>query len=238
MNIKRLPIVIGLVCVGCAEMQPSVPVYPYMPTLKHKDVATPALGKESEAAPGQSIFRQTHALFVTQTKLATEARGTYKGLTLQVPKGALLARGHMGSDKTDRYCTEKQYLAADRFAKVCFDGPPSALHTAILDFDPAKNKISLHQPVGIETAEEIQPDENSVSKELLYQGFSRGTLRLTYREFLRDMARPSFYQETTYEITSFPAEVRFQEVAIRILSADNNRIRYQITSGFKGKEGR
>lgn len=238
MNGKGLSVVISLLCVGCAEMQPSVPVYSYLPTVEHKAVATPPIGKESETAPGQSIFRQTQALFVSQMRLASEARGTYKGLTLQIPRGALLVRGHMGTDKTDRYCTEKQYVAADRLAKVCFEGPSNALHTAVLDVDPAKNRIPLIHAVGIETGEDIQSDENSVAKELLYQGFSRGTLRLTYREFLRDMARPSFYQEVNYDITSFPAEVRFQEVAIRIISADNSRIRYQVTSGFKAKESR
>jgi hypothetical protein len=38
--------------------------------------------------------------------------------------------------------------------------------------------------------------------ELLYQGFDRGVARVTYREYLADLARPAFQQDLTYTLST------------------------------------
>lgn len=69
--------------------------------------------------------------------------------------------------------------------------------------------------------------------ELLYQGISGNVVSLLYREYIDDLARPAFQQNLTYTLTpEGPTEVSFRETRIRILSADNNRIRYEVLSGL------
>lgn len=68
--------------------------------------------------------------------------------------------------------------------------------------------------------------------ELLYQGFSRNTLKLVYREFNNDLARPAFFQDASYDVEKFPITVTFRTVRIEILSADNNQLVYKVLSGF------
>ena len=66
--------------------------------------------------------------------------------------------------------------------------------------------------------------------ELLYLGFSKGTLKVQYREFGEKLARPAFYQDVAYDIEKFPATVTFRSMQIEILGADNNQIQYRILS--------
>jgi hypothetical protein len=67
--------------------------------------------------------------------------------------------------------------------------------------------------------------------ELLYQGAGGGVLRLLYREFVGDLARPAFSQELVYDLTSHGETlVAFKELRIRVASADNVAIRYSVSS--------
>ena len=56
--------------------------------------------------------------------------------------------------------------------------------------------------------ERLQLDlpESGFRYELLYQGVANGVVRLLYREFVDDMARPSFSQELTFEANTRPGE--------------------------------
>jgi hypothetical protein len=46
------------------------------------------------------------------------------------------------------------------------------------------------------------------------------------------MARPAFFQDVSYDIQSFPAEVSFKAVRVKIISAGNDGINYMVLSGF------
>ena len=69
--------------------------------------------------------------------------------------------------------------------------------------------------------------------ELLYQGISGNVVSLLYREYIDDLARPAFQQDLSYTLAPEGAtDVSFRGTRIRILSADNNRIRYELLSGL------
>lgn len=81
------------------------------------------------------------------------------------------------------------------------------------------------------------PDETTTFKgELVYQGAGGGILRLAYREYSNDMARPAFSQEVTYDLaTEGPTSIVFKGAKIEILSAGNSGIRYVVTEAFSPK---
>lgn len=71
--------------------------------------------------------------------------------------------------------------------------------------------------------------------ELIYQGVNNGVVRIAYREFTENLARPAFSQDLTYTVAAggnTPA--RFRDVEMVIHAADNTRIEYTVTSGFAG----
>jgi len=77
---------------------------------------------------------------------------------------------------------------------------------------------------------------DSIKYELLYSGYSKGVLKLTYREFVNDLARASFYQDATYDYTGGQSEISFKGARILIIAADNNKIHYKVIQGFTGEQ--
>ena len=106
-----------------------------------------------------------------------------------------------------------------------FDGvtPRDGMNLGITDLDT---------PLPYETHEVDLPGRDSWKYELLYQDVSQGTITLMYREFVRDLARPAFFQELVYELGAGPTTVSFRTMRIEILRASNNEIAYRILSGL------
>lgn len=71
--------------------------------------------------------------------------------------------------------------------------------------------------------------------ELLYQGLDRGVVRLSFREFVNNLARPAFAQELTYTLEpgGRPTIISFRRARIEVLSASNNEIRYRVMAAFE-----
>ncbi len=73
-------------------------------------------------------------------------------------------------------------------------------------------------------------------RELLYQGVQGETVRLSYREFANDMARPAFQQDLTYNMERpGPTRVTFKGAQLEISGADNNGLSYRMLTGFSGQ---
>ena len=69
--------------------------------------------------------------------------------------------------------------------------------------------------------------------EILYQGAAGAVLRLLYREFVEDMARPAFSQELTFDLDPEGKAVAVVKGARLVISeADNEGITYIVESGF------
>jgi hypothetical protein len=80
----------------------------------------------------------------------------------------------------------------------------------------------------------VKVGENSFRYQLLYQGLDGRTVRLTYRGYTNDLARPAFQQDLTYtlEQNGRPTDVSFRGLQMTILRADNNGITYRVRRGF------
>ncbi|MFN7550297.1 MAG: hypothetical protein ACK59M_17850 [Pseudomonadota bacterium] len=75
--------------------------------------------------------------------------------------------------------------------------------------------------------------EDGFKYELIYQGVDNGVVRIAYREFTENLARPAFSQELTYTLDGdSETKFRFREVSATIHAADNNEIDYTVDSGF------
>jgi len=67
--------------------------------------------------------------------------------------------------------------------------------------------------------------EGSYKHELIYNGKSKDTIRLSYREYANDMARPAFYQDLTYDLSE-SREIAFRDLRIEVLEATNLAIKF------------
>ncbi len=69
--------------------------------------------------------------------------------------------------------------------------------------------------------------------ELLYQGIDNGVVRVAYREYTENLARPAFSQDLTYTLeASGETKIRFKEVSAVIHGANNNSIEFTLEAGF------
>ena len=91
----------------------------------------------------------------------------------------------------------------------------------------------LKTPVPFREATEVKAG-GGFRYELLYEGVAAGVLRLTYREFVNDMARPSFSQQLTYTLDERNAGIAvFRGARLRVELASNETIKYVVLSGIR-----
>jgi hypothetical protein len=69
------------------------------------------------------------------------------------------------------------------------------------------------------------PTKGSYKQELIYNGKTKDTIRLSYREYVDDMARPAFYQDLTYDLAE-SREIAFRDIRIEVLEATNSGIKF------------
>ena len=65
----------------------------------------------------------------------------------------------------------------------------------------------------------------SFKQELIYNGKSKDTLKITYREFKDDFARSAFTQDLTYDMTE-SNEIGFRGMVIEVVEATNSFIKF------------
>ncbi|ARR52031.1 hypothetical protein HY78_00430 [Rhizorhabdus wittichii DC-6] len=65
--------------------------------------------------------------------------------------------------------------------------------------------------------------------ELVFLGVAGGILRVGYREYVNELARPAFSTELTYDMSkSGPTTFRYRTVQVTVFEASNNGIRYRV----------
>lgn len=135
------------------------------------------------------------------------------------------------------FCSDERAVAGfQQGDTVCFrdtddDGRFDQLHipgTAFGAWAPIKERPLRY-------ADGISLDASKgYRRELLYEGISGNVVRLTYREYIDDFVRPAFQQDLTYSLeTGAPTEVGFRGARLRVHSASNQTISYEVLSGLR-----
>lgn len=82
-----------------------------------------------------------------------------------------------------------------------------------------------------EEVQAVQETSKNLRQEFIYSGRDETALFFTYREFSGDLIRPAFTQNVTYSLGQGDV-VAFKGLRVRVLSATNTEIRYEILSSF------
>ncbi|MEW5801088.1 MAG: hypothetical protein AB1847_03180 [bacterium] len=91
------------------------------------------------------------------------------------------------------------------------------------------------QPPTLQLFEEVDGDiieyhEGSFKAELIYTGKMDNIIRISYREYIDNMARPAFSQELRYDLSE-GNEISFQSLRMKVLEATNTKITIQVIDG-------
>lgn len=228
MKLQITALAITLAVAGCAT--PSGPISQF----ELKTGQVPVVGTSAHASVGSTIFSQFKYLSKT-------------GLHLEGDVAARVGLGRVVASAGDfiypavvegasAHCTEtKAYIdgMVGPYKTACFLDKNGDGKFEIVKAQPGlvwfETKIT---PVGFSTGEYISPSADSRKFELLYQGYAAKAIKLSYREYVNDMARPAFFQDVSYEVPTFPAEITFKTVRIKVESAGNEGLKYTVLSGF------
>jgi hypothetical protein len=194
------------------------------------ELNTPTLKEVGDALYAKFNFTETSGIKLNQamtTKLLTRK--------INIPEAAFLWRHD--EKKTSSFCAGRATVPGlwKEEEVVCFrdnnrDGRLDSIHilgTAFGSWSELKEPIFFHE------ATQLAPG-GGYRYELLYEGVAAGVLRLTYREFVNDMARPSFTQELTYTLDpTGQGMVAFRGARLRILQASNESVKYEVLTGIR-----
>ncbi|QGP80678.1 hypothetical protein [Sphingobium sp. CAP-1] len=73
--------------------------------------------------------------------------------------------------------------------------------------------------------------ERDLQQTLIYSGRVGDRIRIGYRESSGNMARPAFSNEAEYDLST-SSEIAYRGARIKVLEADNQKIRYIVLSNF------
>jgi hypothetical protein len=193
----------------------------------------PTAGEPVERRVGDVIYTKFDYQTTEARRLPSGyARGHLLG-QIHVPPGAALA-SRPKRDGGLEYCTvEPTYSGPGGPSIVCFSGPSGLSYFTHVRVPPLKYGAwtTLDSHLAFETADVMLGE--GFKMELLYQGVADAVLRLAYREFVENLARPAFHQDLTYTLSAEgPTQIHFRTLVLEVLSADNSGIRYRVKHGL------
>jgi len=99
-----------------------------------------------------------------------------------------------------------------------------------INFRGMYNAKLLPTPIAYRLDKVPIPDPKSDYRDVLvFLGVSAGSLRLGYREFSGDLARPAFSEELTFPLApSYPQPIAFRNLRITLIGLDGAGLRYRI----------
>lgn len=171
--------------------------------------AEPAFEVEAFARPGEAVYA-TYNYDQVATLMTIEDFTNYSGYPR--PAGQVYYKMVVG-----KYCKASGKECVEDKDK---DG----------DLDKLGRVDEKRVDVPYEEGFERFPFDGGFRTELLYLGLAKGVLRMEYREFQDDFARPAFTQELTYEIDTFPSTLYFQSLRLELSDAGNHGISYKAFS--------
>jgi hypothetical protein len=210
---------------------------PLIYTQSYKEGNNPQLNKASEATIGSTIYEEFsyRAAKAAIMKTDVHAKSSF-GMSYDVPAGMPCYEAP--------YENEMLYCSEARTARDPFGTPVNLSCFKDTNGDGKFDKVThnqgismgywseLNPPVQYEIKDHAIPDKNGIKRELLYQGKSNKVIKIVYREFVQNMARPAFTQELQYTLDKLPMEISFKKSIIKVTSADNKSIQYIVYSKF------
>ncbi|BBF68812.1 hypothetical protein [Sphingomonas bisphenolicum] len=193
----------------------------------------PDAGVDTIVTVGTPLLEKFNMVTVTVPRLRDDLKVPL-GLQGQivVPSGAQF---RVVREKPLKACTVAEDTYVDHFV-----GPRGAACLQDADGDGAFDKASAESVMF--TTKKIQPPapydlvdmpaaagSDYFRQSLVYLGAAQGVLRLNYREFSHDMARPAFTEELSFPLeATYPQVIAWRDTRITLLGVSNAGLRYRV----------
>ncbi|UZP67698.1 hypothetical protein N1030_01645 [Desulfovibrio mangrovi] len=191
-----------LLLTACATLEPIPPTYQSADFPKIGDVQTIEVG---EPMCDQGTLAVYHGIEIVEIPA---------GHATQLAVGDVFIERYMG-----RYVLCRQGVMPPHMQEIIFD--KSGLFGAL-------------EKIGAKTVTKdlVLQSSNYLRQQLLYNGRSKDSVYFSYREFASDMARPSYSQDLTFDISSDQV-VGIKGARFEIIKASNTEVTYKMLKPFK-----
>lgn len=105
-------------------------------------------------------------------------------------------------------------------SEICYIGVNNVLYCGLI---PQNQKLSL--------IKHTVNHKNSFQQDLIYTGKFGKKIRLAYREFSNDMARPAFTTDIEYDMSESNV-IGYKDALIEVIDATNQKITYKLLKNF------
>jgi hypothetical protein len=193
----------------------------------------PKIGETTTAQVGSTLFSQYRLWKKTGTRIPAGFVGEVGGAQVIVTSYDYLIQSV--ADGQLAYCTERltmRNLLGVPTKTTCFAGTTSdsRFTKVMVPADAIWWSKPLSAPLRYEQQDEIITRPESIRRELIYLGTSGRVMRLAYREYAGDLARPAFAQEVTDDVVDLPMQVTFKSSRFEVLAIGGSSITYRATS--------
>lgn len=220
---------------GCATIQP-VSSVPVQATSSHRFEKSYTVGQEHVAYVGQPIAKVKD---YWETTSQADALAADRSASMRLPPFARLAIPE-GSPARVIGTTSRDGAT---YRVIVLSNPEAAVLRFLLNDDGTLQGSAINlmgdrmgfsympEPSNLrfvaKSFTQLDSKRGFTNFELVYSGATKESLNLLYREYTpEDMARPAFTQNLTYDRGS--SSIRFRELQIRIVGADNEGLRYVV----------
>lgn len=197
----------------------------------------PIYDQQSSVKPGEVLFHQYSYWHREGARILVANRQPFAQGAIFINKGEVLFPASVEAEAW--LCSERETYVDPLegfIARSCFqdrDGDGDLDRVAVAP-ESRWIHLELSPALAYQKDDIIMPHPGGFRHELAYDGFSQGSLHLSYREYHGDTLRkPVYTQQVSYDITAFPAEIDFRSVRLQILSAGNQTLVYRVLSGFQ-----
>lgn len=199
----------------------------------------PDIGSERTIDVGQIIYTE----FEYDTYVDTILRDKFADRRLmgsvEVPADVLL-RGVTAPDGTFQFCSTENYYKdpiTGPYDIVCFGDFDNDF--LFEQFRVPAISMGKWKQIEIPVRYERVLIDDKVDKgrgfkyELIFQGLDEGDIKISYREYVDNMARPAFTQVVEYEVDDKnETEIAFKGARVSVTEVTSNYLTYRVTKGF------
>lgn len=221
-----LSMLCGIFLVGCSSIRS---MDPYKPTVTYANEKRKnyTVGLTKIAFVGEAIIENCDYKYIVTSASAYKA---IKDAGRHIRVGSVHPVIGTDSKGEGLYIL---YYAQNTGIRISFDGILLDEHMFYYNLGGWQNHLMVNVggSVGekmfeaVETTKKLSDDSFKV--ELIYTGFDGSNIKVAYREYKNDLARPAFYQDMTYNISKSKT-IRYKNYRILVMKATNEEIEYVV----------
>lgn len=208
---------LGLLMSGCVSVKYNGP------SVKTTPIDRPEIGKVVEASIGDPLLEKGMVVEVN----VLEVYEKMGGFNYTIPP---LKYQQIGFDETN------DFFSAQGVTKNPLSDPIKALSVNKNNVNELCVITEFGSPVcysgNFKKATKISEHGNSSQQTLLYSGRVGDKLKISYREFSNNTARPAFNNDVEYDFSTSKT-IAYKGALLEVINADNTSITYKVIRNFK-----